>query len=142
MKNEKFIPGMNWTPSPNAAITLPGANASEDTLIVELSHPRFDAKTGDLVYTAKIIKDYQKGNLSDFLPQVDAGIAESFGQATLFIDDADSSGWICPQECFDNCRQGQYGSPTDAQSCQKECTNWCGYWNSCTPVPGAACNSG
>lgn len=84
--NKKFIDMMNWSSAPNAAITLPGANASEDTVIVELSHPEYDATSGDMTYTARIIKNYQEGNLSDFFPNVDEKIPGSFDQVTLFID--------------------------------------------------------
>lgn len=101
MSNEKYIKMMNWTPAPNAAITLPGANSTEDTLIVELKDPKNDSPSGNLTYTARIVKDYQKDMLSDFLPNVDSGIPEAFGQITLFIDSQSSQMDNDLQRCLD-----------------------------------------
>jgi len=84
--NDKFISTFNWSPAPNAAITLPQAKYTEDTLILELANPRYNASSGDLIYTATIVKDYKKSTLSDFVHNVDAGIPQTFDRVTLFID--------------------------------------------------------
>lgn len=105
-----FIKMMIWTPAPNAAITLPGANSSEDTLIVELTNPKYDAISGNLSYTAKIVKNYQNEMLSDFLPDVDAGIHETFGTITLFIDNQNCKLCCPPWKPDGNCGRGPSAS--------------------------------
>lgn len=70
ISNEKFFKNMNWTPAPNAAITLPDGNKSEDAIIVELMDPRYDSRSGNITYTVRIVRDYMQGKISDLLPDI------------------------------------------------------------------------
>ena len=70
---------------PNAAVTVLGAEESEDTIIVKLTNPVFDSEIMTLQYTAQILEDTSDG-LSYFAEHVDGTLPESFGDVALFID--------------------------------------------------------
>ena len=82
----EFIDTFDWEIPPNAAVVLKEADESEDTLIVQLFSPDYDAATQTLSYTVSIIENYTADALGHFLANKDASIPQSFGAASLFID--------------------------------------------------------
>jgi hypothetical protein len=81
---------------PNAAIDLSGEPEGSDLAIVELSDPSYDATSGELTMSAKVIEPEQidgarlvtHRHLDRFLQRNDAAIPASFGANALFIDNA------------------------------------------------------
>lgn len=72
---------------PNAAIVTSTADGS-DTLIVELTHPRFDEAAGTVTYDAKPIATYTGEGLADHAAmQTDDQLGETLGVTSLFIDE-------------------------------------------------------
>lgn len=81
---------------PNAAIDLSGEPEGSDLAIVELSDPSYDATSGELTMSAKVIEPEQidsarlvtHRHLDRFLQRNDADLPASFGANALFIDNA------------------------------------------------------
>jgi hypothetical protein len=72
---------------PNAAIVT-SSDAGSDTLIVELTNPRFDAAAGTVTYDAKPVASYAGEGLADHAAlQTDTQLAETLGATSLFIDE-------------------------------------------------------
>ena len=72
---------------PNAAIVTTTVDGS-DTLIVELTKPRFDAAAGTVTYDAKPVATYAGEGLADHAAmQTDNQLAETLGVTSLFIDE-------------------------------------------------------
>jgi hypothetical protein len=68
---------------PNAAIVT-----NSDTLIVELSNPRFDATAETVTYDAKPVASYAGEGLADHAAlQTDTKLTETLGATSLFIDE-------------------------------------------------------
>ena len=84
---EDFISGFNWAVSPNAAITRVGAAASEDTMIVELSNPRYNAALHEMTYTVTVIGNYQGDKLKELAQKADPKLPAELGRVSLFIDE-------------------------------------------------------
>jgi len=85
---------------PNAAITILGADETEDTIIVELTNPVFNSEMRKLQYTVQILEDTSDG-LSHYTEHVDESLPESFGHVAVFIDDAFGFSCDCPPAvCF------------------------------------------
>jgi hypothetical protein len=78
---------------PNAALTLLQADDKEDTVIVKLGAPRYDAATRSVSFPAHRIS-HAGGRLSDFEADNDGSVPESFADVSLFIDDTTSYGPI------------------------------------------------
>jgi hypothetical protein len=78
---------------PNAALTLLRADDEEDTLIVELGAPRYDAAQNALSFPARVLP-HANGRLADFEAGNDGHVPERFADASLFIDDTSSFGPI------------------------------------------------
>jgi hypothetical protein len=76
---------------PNGALTLLRADDSEDTVIVELGRPSYDAKQHTLSFPARILR-HANGRLADFESDNDQGVPERFAEASLFIDDTSGYG--------------------------------------------------
>jgi hypothetical protein len=72
---------------PNAALSVLGADDGVDMVVVELGTPEYDPATGTIHYPVTLL-DEATGNLSHLASDLDAGVADSFGTASLFIDDA------------------------------------------------------
>lgn len=85
---EKFISGFDWNLSPNAAISLAGVKKSEDTMIVELSNPTYDAAGKTMEYTVHLLKNYNGDKLKEFAVKSDANLPEKLGKIALFIDNS------------------------------------------------------
>ena len=109
-----FIAEFNWTVVPNAAISRSGAKESEDTLIVELSNPRYNESAKQIVYNAKVISNYSGDKLSEFKAKEDPGLPVNLGRVSIFIDSSSGTPITCPSahpfKCGDeSCRL----NPTD-----------------------------
>jgi len=78
---------------PNAALTLLRGDDKEDTVIVKLGQPRYDAARDTLSFPAHRIL-HANGRLADFEADNDGAVPERFADASLFIDDTSSFGPI------------------------------------------------
>jgi hypothetical protein len=83
---EEFIAGFNWSVAPTAAITRIGARESEDTMIVELSNPRYNAAAKEMIYTVTVISDYRGDKLKELAVKSDSKLPTDLGKVSLFID--------------------------------------------------------
>lgn len=109
----RFLDALGFTPDnpPNAALVAQ-TDAGEDIVVVELFNPVYRQGFGEgggatLVYDVRILADYQEGGLAHLAArQVDDQFAETFGAASLFIDDCKDSTVICQR---DGITQGQFG---------------------------------
>ncbi len=72
---------------PNAALSVLGADDSQDTVVVELGSPDFDEQDNTVRFSVEVLDD-ATGNLSHLASDVDPSVEASFGPASLFIDDA------------------------------------------------------
>ncbi len=70
---------------PNAALTIDGARARHDTMIVELSHPQL-TPSGALTLRAQRVPAAPSGSLAAFSRRADPRLPLTFGKAELFID--------------------------------------------------------
>jgi hypothetical protein len=94
---------------PNAAIVTSTADGS-DTLIVELTHPRFDAAAGTVTYDAKPVASYAGEGLADHAAlQTDDQLAETLGVTSLFIDEL-------------SCKPNGSACNDSSQCCSKFCS--------------------
>jgi hypothetical protein len=78
---------------PNVAVTLHNGSPEADTMVLEMGQPRFDAATGVLTSTVKVLGDDKQSqaaghNLDTHLSAADSALPESFTEVSLFIDDA------------------------------------------------------
>jgi len=73
---------------PNAALMLPDAPETNDTVILTVSNPRYDKEKSTLVYSAALVPDYHGEGLKAYLVFADPAIPEEFGKVILFIDSA------------------------------------------------------
>jgi hypothetical protein len=83
---EDYLSRFNWSVSPNAAITRLGAKDSEDTMIVALSNPRYNAAANEMIYTVTIISDYKGDKLKELAVKADPKFPTELGRVSLFID--------------------------------------------------------
>lgn len=88
---------------PNAALSVLGGAESQDTAILTLGRPRYNASKRRLRYPARARAE-ATGNLANFEHDHDPGAVKRFGRAALFIDDAtaDVLGQ-CVIQPFTNC---------------------------------------
>ena len=91
MPTDAFLKSIGFLDSnpPNAAITVVGAAEGEDTVVVELRRPQYDAAKSTLQYDVTILKDV-KGGLAFYDKSRDAKLALKFSNVSLFIDDCPS----------------------------------------------------
>jgi hypothetical protein len=83
---------------PNAALTLLRGDDKEDTVIVKLGQPRYDAARDTLSFPAHRLV-HAPGRLADFESDNDGSVPERFADASLFIDDTSSYGPIICHGC-------------------------------------------
>lgn len=84
-----FLENLGFSPEnpPNAAIVAE-TEAGEDILVVELLNPRWDEAALTLTYDVVLLNDYQGDGLGHLAErQADSELANTFGHASLFIDD-------------------------------------------------------
>jgi hypothetical protein len=77
-----FKPG---TGAPNAVVRVKDASNRQDTLIVELSSPKYDARRHTLTLHARPLLTASPG-LSRFTRYADSSLPGSFDDVTLFVD--------------------------------------------------------
>lgn len=85
---ERFLATLGFLPDnpPNAALVT-DSGGDEDVLVLELFNPAYDADAGTLTYDARVLEDYQEEGLQFVAErQQDAGLPDSFGQTSLYID--------------------------------------------------------
>jgi hypothetical protein len=99
-----YISGFDWSVPPNAAISRPGAKESEDTLIVELSDPRYNSSERRLIYTTKVLNNYRGDKLAEFVAKADPALPRDLGTVSIFIDS--SSVLTCPNG-YVRCPKGE-----------------------------------
>ena len=75
---------------PNAAVEVAQAAEDEDTIVVELRHPVYDAAKSTLQYDITILSE-AKGGLAFYDKRRDMKLPQNFASVSLFIDD-------CPQK--------------------------------------------
>jgi hypothetical protein len=74
------------TSSPNAALMIPDAPTSNDTVILSLSNPRYNRTSATIQYSAVPVPNYIGDGLKAYRTFADPMVQEQFGQAMLFID--------------------------------------------------------
>ena len=86
---EDFLAGMGFSPAnpPNAALVAQ-TDVADDVVVLELVTPTYDAAAGTLTYGAEILAEYRGEGLAHVAAQrQDEALPETFGRASLFIDD-------------------------------------------------------
>jgi len=78
---------------PNAALTLLRGDDQEDTVIVKLGTPSYDASLKTLTFPAHRVP-HATGRLADFEADNDGAVPKRFADVSLFIDDTTSFGPI------------------------------------------------
>lgn len=78
---------------PNAALSVEGASENEDTIVVELRKPVYNAANATLQYDVTILPD-AKGGLAFYEKRRDAKLAREFSAVSVFIDDCPSPGTV------------------------------------------------
>ena len=93
---DKFLKGLGFDKKnpPNAAVQLISAAAGEDTIVVELLNPKYDAAKKTLQYEVKILTEGKKG-LAIFNESKDKVLPAKFGPTSLFIDDCNDADLQC-----------------------------------------------
>jgi hypothetical protein len=99
-----MLTSLGFTPdfAPNAAVVTGGVTNEEGVLIVELFNPVYDPATATLTYEARVLADYDGGDLASLgARQQDGSLPAEFGEVSLFIDDAN-----CPNTTHVDCMLG------------------------------------
>ena len=97
---------------PNAAVEVDQAAEDEDTIVVELRHPVYDAAKATLQYDVTILPD-AKGGLAYYDKRRDNKLPRNFATVSLFIDD-------CPQktmQCWKTSGGTACGAPFKVDQC-------------------------
>src|SRR4051812_14258801 len=72
---------------PNAVLTLLGADAQQDTIVLKLGLPHYDRRRHTISYSATRL-GHATANLAGYEATRDARVPHRFADASLFIDDA------------------------------------------------------
>ena len=130
----KFLKGLGFSEKnpPNAAIQLLNGDKDQETIVVELYNPKYDATKKTLQYELKILEEGKKG-LAVFNEAKDKTLPAHFGDVSLFIDDCQNTPVYC---CLNYAVQGVLQD-------QDMCWDW--KWFVCGPCYGwdyeaARCN--
>ncbi|MDQ3657324.1 MAG: hypothetical protein M3457_19895, partial [Chloroflexota bacterium] len=86
----QFLDGLGFPPGnpPNAALVTQVEDGTEDVIVLELLNPTYDEASGTITYGATILDEYTgEGLIHIAARQQDAILPETFGRASLFIDD-------------------------------------------------------
>ena len=85
-----FVKGWNGlgfgSDPPNAALSVAGAPAARDVLVLELSRPRIGAGGRTLRFRARPLAGAPDGSLRRFAGRADRARVRRFGSASLFVD--------------------------------------------------------
>ncbi len=135
----QFLEGLGFTPAnpPNAALVTQ-TDAGEDIVVVELLNPLYTEGSGSngavtLTYDVRILADYEGDGLAHLAErQDDALLPESFGAASLFIDECSDENIECFQSGFAGSKIGTIDSVSFCwhfgDACCKPCSGT-DYWN-------------
>jgi hypothetical protein len=82
---------------PNAALVILEGDEQEDVVVVELLDPAYDPAAATLRYTAKIMEE-PGHSLAVYNERHDGRVPESFGAASLFIDDCEDVVAACSRD--------------------------------------------
>ena len=93
---ESFLKGLGFSDKnpPNAAVEVAQAAEDEDTIVVELRHPVYDAAKATLQYDVTIMAD-AKGGLAYYDKKRDNKLPRAFSNVSLFIDDCPPAQVTC-----------------------------------------------
>ncbi|MDW5597180.1 phage tail protein [Conexibacter stalactiti] len=80
---------------PNAVVTLSGGRRGADTVALELTRPRYDARRATVRFRARLLRELTPG-LAHHAARLDRRLPRRFGAASLFIDDGSVAG---PASC-------------------------------------------
>jgi hypothetical protein len=117
---------------PNAAVVIEGAPASRDVVVVELSKPRYDAKSHQLSFAAKQVATDRvfaavHPRLARFADRADAKIPARFAMSAVFVDTAPAVTETHDQALVAQLSD-QYGAITHTWSAEewrfRNCTKW------------------
>lgn len=86
---DQFLDGLGFSPTnpPNAALVTSTDDGEPDVVVLELNDPTYDAEAGTITYGATLLADYEDEGLSHVTEQQHETVPETFGRASLFIDD-------------------------------------------------------
>jgi hypothetical protein len=91
--------GLGFTPSdpPNAALVFGGSDGAADQVaVVELIDPRYDAASGQVTYTVKLLDDVSQVDMTlEQTPVTVTDAVQEFTAASLFIDDCPDGEVYC-----------------------------------------------
>lgn len=126
---EQFVVALGFTPSnpPNAALV-----AGEEVVVLELLNPAIDEAAGTLTYDVQVLEAYAEEGLAHLAVQSTGTLPETFGAASLFIDD-------CPDvsACLDypaGARDSRYVGDLPPGVNGGQCYDWSSV--SCNPCNG------
>ncbi|MDQ3655535.1 MAG: hypothetical protein M3457_10695 [Chloroflexota bacterium] len=125
----QFLDALGFTPTnpPNAALV-----AGDEVVVIELLNPVIDEAAGTLTYDVRVLDAYEEEGLAHLATQSTGRLPESFGSASLFIDDCpDVSG------CLNfpaNARDSHYVGPLPDGVNGGQCYDWGSV--SCNPCNG------
>ena len=93
---DSFLKGLGFSDKnpPNAAVEVAQAAEDEDTIVVELRHPVYDAAKATLQYDVTIMAD-AKGGLAYYDKKRDNKLPRAFSNVSLFIDDCPPAQVTC-----------------------------------------------
>jgi hypothetical protein len=115
---EEFLAhlGFGAADPPNAALVTQDERGTAAVLVLELMNPVYDPQAGTVVYEVNVLDDYTSEGLRHLIDQNAADrFPETFGRASLFIDDCYSlPAWCYPQgsTCCDGCQPNWVGHST------------------------------
>jgi hypothetical protein len=128
---QPFLDALAFTPvnPPNAALVV-STPSGDDTLVLELFNPNYDAGAATLSYAAHILTNYTGSGLAPFADKSTNAIPASFEEASLFIDDCPNGNYRCAQgEILAGGMPGSFGC----------CWHWSNVsCNPCGPVNNTA----
>jgi microcystin-dependent protein len=89
--------GASWrglgfaTDPPNGVVALSGGRRRADTVALELTRPRYDARRATLSFRARLLRRLTP-DLAHHAERLDRRLPRRFGRAALFVDDGSVSG--------------------------------------------------
>jgi hypothetical protein len=93
---QRFLDGLRFSREnpPNAALEILDADEDEDVAVVELFDPIYDNESQTLQYNVSFLEK-PNHSYAIFNKRADKSLPETFGAASLFIDDCEDSHAIC-----------------------------------------------
>ncbi|WP_048144475.1 hypothetical protein [Methanothrix harundinacea] len=136
---QQFLDGMCFEAEnpPNAALEILDADEEEDVAVVELFDPVYDNESQTLQYNVSIL-EMPDHSYAVFNERADQALPETFGPATLFIDDCSDGWWRCCTLDGTFCGKIKVGRCYNWAHARCE---WCSYdhGHGCTDSYGSQC---